>query len=120
MARPINANAQETRDRILETASRLFSEHGVGETSIRKIARESEVSLAMVHHYYGSKSDLYQACIAAMYTELLEMKSEIIEAITQGQSPQQLIAESIRAGFRFARAHQAAIRLMQRHIIDTG
>jgi len=70
MSRPVNADADATRQRMLEAAVQLFAERGLGSTSIRDVAGAAGVSLAMVHHYFGSKDDLYDACIDATYAEL--------------------------------------------------
>src|SRR5437870_1602341 len=110
MARPVNADAEATRARVLHSALTLFSEHGVGNTSIREIARGADVSLAMVHHYFGSKDDLYDACIASMYTELTEMRGDLELALASGGSFDELIERAVVASFNFARAHRTAVR----------
>ena len=38
MARPANANAAQTRQRIIDAASHLFADKGRGATSVREIA----------------------------------------------------------------------------------
>ncbi len=120
MARPVNANAAETKTRILENASRLFAEQGLGQVSIRQIAKEAEVSLGMVHHYFGSKDELYEACIESMYTELLLLRETLVAEALAGGSVSELIDRAVRAGFRFARAHQPAVRLVMRAVVDKG
>ena len=77
MSRPIHADAEATRGRILTAARKLFSERGIGSTSMRMIAKEAGVSAAMVHHYFGSKVDLYQASVEGMYQELRELQAEL-------------------------------------------
>lgn len=120
MARPVNANATETKTRILETAARLFAEQGQGQVSIRHIAKEAGVSLAMVHHYFGSKAELYEACIEAMYVELSALREALVEQAMAGGSASELIDRAVRTGFRFARAHQSAVRLVMRQVVDQG
>ena len=70
MARPANANAEATRARILDAALRLFADVGRGQTSVRDIARAADVSLGMVNHYFGSKDELYEACVENMLEEI--------------------------------------------------
>lgn len=48
--------------RTLEVARRHFAERGYAGTSIRGIARDAGVDPGLVHHYYGSKDDLLDAC----------------------------------------------------------
>ena len=53
----------DTRDRILAGARDLFARNGFDNTSIRAIAAEADVDPALVHHYFGSKTQLFAAAI---------------------------------------------------------
>lgn len=121
MARPVNADAQATQAKILATAYDLFASHGIDGASIRDIARGAGVSLAMVHHYFGSKQGLYSACIQAMLTELGGLGVELQEMLGKGVTqPASILAEAVRLGFRYAKNHRTAVRLLQRSLVDTG
>lgn len=52
-----------TRDRILANARELFARNGIGNTSIRAIAAAAEVDAALVHHYFGTKEQLFAAAV---------------------------------------------------------
>lgn len=122
MARPVNADAHATQAKILATAYDLFAANGIDGASIRDIARGATVSLAMVHHYFGSKQGLYQACIGAMLEELSGLGAELQASLaTQGLGdPSKVISEAVLSGFRYARTHRTAVRLLQRSLVDTG
>lgn len=121
MPRPVNADAQATQRQILQSALSLFSAQGMGGTSVREIARGAGVSLAMVHHYFGSKEGLYDACIDAMLAELSHLGGALrTELATVQGSPHALFERAVRVGFRFARDHRMAVRLLQRSIVDAG
>ncbi len=49
------------RAAILSAARTAFGERGYDGTSIRAIARDAGVDPALVHHYFGTKADLFQA-----------------------------------------------------------
>lgn len=53
----------DTRERILASARELFSRRGVDSTSIRAIAADAGVDSALVHHYFGTKTQLFAAAI---------------------------------------------------------
>jgi len=53
----------DTRERILTSARELFSRNGIDKTSIRAIAADADVDPALVHHYYGTKTQLFAAAI---------------------------------------------------------
>lgn len=49
---------QDTRERILDVAERLFMAHGYEGTSMRMITGSAEVNLAAVNYHFGSKEAL--------------------------------------------------------------
>ncbi|MDX6299138.1 MAG: hypothetical protein QOF53_352 [Nocardioidaceae bacterium] len=53
----------DTRGAILLAARRSFADKGFGSTTIRAVAAEAEVDPALVHHYFGSKDDLFLAAL---------------------------------------------------------
>ena len=53
----------DTKEKILDTAERLFGEQGFGATSLRHIIAEAGVNLAAVHYHFGSKEDLLDAVV---------------------------------------------------------
>ncbi|TMB85095.1 MAG: TetR/AcrR family transcriptional regulator [Chloroflexi bacterium] len=52
-----------TRDRILVSARAAFGESGFEGATVRGIARAAGVDPALVHHYFGSKEQLFVASI---------------------------------------------------------
>jgi AcrR family transcriptional regulator len=57
------AGASDTRERILSSARELFAQNGIDKTSIRAVAAAAGVDPALVHHYYGTKQQLFAAAI---------------------------------------------------------
>jgi len=53
----------DTRGAILLAARRSFADKGFGSTTIRAVAADAEVDPALVHHYFGSKDDLFLAAL---------------------------------------------------------
>lgn len=54
----------ETNDKkrkIMEVAEDLFAKNGFSGTSVREIARHSDVNVAMISYYFGSKDKLLEA-----------------------------------------------------------
>jgi AcrR family transcriptional regulator len=49
---------KEARERILETAYRLFSRHGIHAVGIDRIIAEADVAKATLYHHFGSKEAL--------------------------------------------------------------
>ena len=53
----------DTRAEILGSARALFADRGFGGTTIRAIAADAGVDPALVHHYFGTKDDLFMAAL---------------------------------------------------------
>ena len=51
----------EQAQRVLDTAARLFSEHGFDDVTMAEIAEDSEVARATVFNYFGTKRSLLEA-----------------------------------------------------------
>ena len=61
--RPPRTESAGTRERILDAAREEFAERGYEKTSVRGIAKAAGVDSALVHHYFGSKDDLFIAAL---------------------------------------------------------
>lgn len=57
-----------TRDRILDTAERLFAEQGFHVATLRQITQEADVNLAAVNYHFGTK----EALILAIFRRRLD------------------------------------------------
>lgn len=57
------AGSSGTRDRILAKARELFARNGIRNTSIRAVAAAAGVDSALVHHYFGTKEQLFAAAV---------------------------------------------------------
>ncbi|MEZ4669862.1 MAG: TetR/AcrR family transcriptional regulator [Anaerolineae bacterium] len=72
----LTPKAQETRQRIFDTAVRLFMEKGYEETTMRDIAAAAGCSLGLTYRYFASKEDL----VLALYRQLsVDTKARIAE-----------------------------------------
>ena len=52
-------NPEATRAAILDAAEKVFLDKGYGETSMSQIAAEAAVTKSLLHHYFGSKDNLW-------------------------------------------------------------
>ena len=50
--------SEETKDKILQTASRLFYEQGYEATTVREIAAQSGVSFSRINYHFQNKAEL--------------------------------------------------------------
>jgi AcrR family transcriptional regulator len=52
-----------TREAILDAARRAFAEQGYQRATVRDVAKLAGVDPALVHHYFGTKQDLFVAAV---------------------------------------------------------
>lgn len=66
----MNSDFNEKQIIILEVAEMLFAEKGFDGTSIRNIAKEAKINIAMVSYYFGSKERLLESLILYRTSDL--------------------------------------------------
>jgi AcrR family transcriptional regulator len=79
-----------TKARIIETATRLFSEHGFDAVSMRDIAVDANVNGAAVNYHFGSKEQLIRAIYHQLFVGLNELRIQALdrcEASIKGGRP---------------------------------
>lgn len=60
----MSAPAPASRQRILDAALSLMSEHGVAGTSMRMLAGAADLNVATLYHHFPSKEELLHAVLA--------------------------------------------------------
>ncbi|MEV5600427.1 TetR family transcriptional regulator [Streptomyces sp. NPDC052299] len=90
-ARAASDTGPDARTRILEAARTEFAERGYDKTSVRAIARAAGVDPALVHHYFGTKDEVFAAAIELSFEPAL-----LVPAVLEG--------DTVDVGERLARA----------------
>jgi AcrR family transcriptional regulator len=85
VSRPMQPRLDRKAD-ILLAAEKLFAQRGYHAVSIRDIAQEAGVPLALVGYHYGPKQDLFYAIFAHWNTTIEERLQELKQAISAGQN----------------------------------
>jgi AcrR family transcriptional regulator len=65
----------DTRSEILSAARRLFADEGFESVSMRRIAGEAGVDPSLIHHYFGSKDELFMAAIEIPFDPAPEVEA---------------------------------------------
>jgi AcrR family transcriptional regulator len=58
------AAAGDSRAAILAAARALFAERGYRGATTRQIAQRAAVDVALIHHFFGTKAELFEAAVA--------------------------------------------------------
>ncbi|HEY8915343.1 MAG TPA: TetR/AcrR family transcriptional regulator [Chitinophaga sp.] len=64
---------------ILDTAERLFAMHGFHGASVRDIAQEADVNIAMISYYFGSKERLIEAIFLKRVMDVKNGLDELVK-----------------------------------------
>ncbi|MDD2228465.1 MAG: helix-turn-helix domain containing protein [Candidatus Cloacimonetes bacterium] len=87
---PLPPDPSTPAGQIFMAATQLFSEHGFKETTTRAIASLAGVKQVMLHYYFGSKEDLYEAVLKY---EGMTMLSVIFSGNTFNKSPEEMLID---------------------------
>src|SRR6202040_3804200 len=68
--------AEQTRQQILDTAQRLFAEHGYDATSLQMIADEMGLTKAAVYYHFPAKVDIRHALLWPKFEQLKTLLDE--------------------------------------------
>ncbi|MFE9360818.1 TetR/AcrR family transcriptional regulator [Streptomyces olivaceoviridis] len=77
--RPPRTESAGTRDRILTAAREEFSARGYEKTSVRGIAKAAGVDSALVHHYFGTKEQIFEAAVEVAFAPALDAPEAVAE-----------------------------------------
>lgn len=117
--RPPASESEGRRERILDSTLTLFAVHGIAGTTIAQIAKNSGVTSAMVHYYFGNREGLLDAIAA-------ERLAPAIEYIWAGVS-EEILAEPRRIVTEFVDRLLEAVekmpqlpQLWSREILNPG
>ncbi|MGW4748762.1 TetR/AcrR family transcriptional regulator [Streptomyces sp. NPDC004290] len=117
----------DTRTRILEAARAQFAERGYDKASVRGIAKAAGVDPALVHHYFGTKDEVFAAAVEVSFEP-----AAVLPAILGG--PREAIGERLARFFigvwenpasrapllaivRSALTHEAAAKVLRTFVL---
>src|ERR1700759_4960898 len=71
----------DTKQKILDTAERLFGESGYDATSLRQIIPGAGVNLAAIHYHFGSKEELLDELILRKAEPVNQQRVALMEQV---------------------------------------
>jgi len=109
------AKAEETRDRILDAALRLFREKGFDETTMRDVAAEAGVATGAAYYYYRSKEEL----VMALYVRTSEEARDLIpSALGRSKDLKKRLRAVVDAKFEQFAGHRRLLGALVRSGMD--
>jgi len=112
----------DTKTRILDTAERLFAEHGVAGTSLRSVTTAANVNLAAVHYHFGSREALVHAVFERRIVPINHERLRRLDALEASGHPalEDVIDAFVGPAFELVRDPDGArfIRILARLFLD--
>ena len=90
---------------MLDAAVQIFSVNGYHETSMDAIAAEAQISKPMLYLYYGSKEELFGACLSR---ELSRFVDAVRADINFTQSPKELLRNAVLSFLHYIDVNRAS------------
>lgn len=87
---------------MLDSAIRVFADLGYRSASMDTIARDANISKPMLYLYYGSKEELFSACVARESGRLIE---GLTSAATGSDGPRDSLESVVQAFLEFVDAN---------------
>ena len=78
----------DRRTRILDAAESLFSERGYDAVTLREIAREAEVDLALPNYYFGRKPALFETVFKRRAKLINDWRLAALDKAIEAASPE--------------------------------
>ena len=89
----------ETRNRILDTAERLFGEEGFRAVSLRRITAAAGVNLASIHYHFGSKEELLDELVMRKAGPVNEARMAALQRLRAAAGADPLSLEDLLEAF---------------------
>jgi AcrR family transcriptional regulator len=86
-----------TRDRILQTAERLFAEKGIDSVSLREITAAAGVNIAAVHYHFGSKKMVLEELFAQRSEPIAKRRLELLSQVRRDKKGKPVLEDVLHA-----------------------
>lgn len=116
-----DAVAQQTRQRIVQSARAIFAARGFDGVSLRDIAGHAGVTHGLLRHHFGAKEDIWRAVIDATLAEYLAVIVPLLaDAGRHERAPIDIVKAASRIVIVFAARYPEVPRLMMHEAVEGG
>ena len=102
MARRTKAEAEQTREQILDAAEAVFLERGVARASLEEIAQRAGVTRGAVYWHFRNKAALFDAMYCRVHLPMEELFNQVV-ALEDGKAVEALRDYCVQALLSLAR-----------------
>jgi len=116
---------EQTRERLIKSAERLFARQGYALTSVRDITREASCNVAAVNYHFNTKHNLYREMFTRRMAALREQRISRIKRTMKeagGRATLEMILEAFANAFLEPLVHESSgpmvMELITRELLD--
>lgn len=84
----------QSREQIIQAARDLFAERGYTRTTVRAVAAAAEVQPGLLHHFFGSKEQLYREALD-LTVDPWEVLTRLLDETPRDQFPEALVRQFV-------------------------
>jgi AcrR family transcriptional regulator len=106
-----------SRERILKTAIREFSNKGLSGARVDRIAQQSKTSKNMIYYHFGSKAGLYQEVMTLAYAGIRRNERT---TVTDLSDPVAALGDIVAVSFDYHCRNEMFVRLVMSENINKG
>lgn len=108
----LSEEIHEKKQHIINVAEQLFAENGFDGTSVRDIAHQAKVNIAMISYYFGSKEKLLESIIEKKYNFSKYILENLItnNELTPIEKIESLIQTFVKHAFKQQHFHKIMVR----------
>ena len=107
--------SEDTKHAILKSAEKLFAEQGFNKTTVREIAHDSHVNVAMVYYYFQNKEGLHQEILE---NACITLSGSLSECINPQKGPDENLSCIITTYINFLQQHKTLHRIVLRATVS--
>lgn len=109
--------SEESKARILASATKIFSEKGLEGSRVDEIAKDAKINKRMLYHYFGSKEELYVEVLRYNYNKIVAL---IKNGFKLGDNPKENMIRAVRAYFYYLADNEEFVRLTSWEALNGG
>lgn len=106
---------EATRTALLDAAEAVILEKGFGNAALSEIAKNANITKSLIHHYFGTKENLWQEVKKRRFTLFAESMMSMIEAAPPTPD---LMRNSIEVFFRFLKDNTDVSSMLSRIFME--
>lgn len=91
----VDERDRETRQRLIDSAARLFAERGFAKVTVREICKAAHANVAAVNYHFSGKKGLYEEIVQSAI-RTMHGTTEEIQRAGEGRAPEEQLRIFIR------------------------